>query len=327
MSIHRKFLPALWLTLCTAFAALPSPHAQAADFPTQPIKLVVVYQPGGANDIVARVLADRMSTTIGQPVIVLNKPGASGVLGAQFVATSPADGHTVLMGGMPLVVARAMYKVPPVDFERSLAPVGKAVNLSMVLVARKEFPAQSFAETMALEREKPGSVSMAVTASTYEFYYARINKLAQVDILKVPYSGVPAAMQDLNGNRVDLLIDTLAAQKPFIQSATTRPLAVFGNRRLADLPNVPTLTELGLKGFTDQPYVGMLVPKGTPQPTVQRLNQALNEALGRAEVKERMEKLGLTVAPGTPDAFFKEMKADSDRFVEVGIRAGIEKQQ
>lgn len=330
MLLHSHILSARWFAVCSAFAALhafPARAATATDFPTQPIKLVVVYQAGGANDIVARVLADRMSATIGQPVVVLNKPGASGALGAQFVANSPADGHTVLMGGMPLVVARAMYKTPPVDFEKSLAPVGKAVNLSMVLVARKAFPAQSFAETMALERKKPGSVSMAVTASTYEFYHARINKLAQVDILKVPYSGVPAAMQDLNGNRVDLLIDTLAAQKPFIESGTTKPLAVFGDRRLPDLPQVPTLSELGLKGFNDQPYVGMLVPKATPQAAVQRLNQALNEALVQPEVKNRMQTLGLTVAPGTPEEFLKEMKADSDRFVEVGLQAGIEKQQ
>ena len=327
MPFHHKLLPALWLTACSAFAALHVPQATAADFPAQPIKLVVVYQAGGANDIVARVLADRMSATIGQPVMVLNKPGASGALGAQFVANSPADGHTVLMGGMPLVVARAMYKTPPVDFEKGLAPVGKAVNLSMVLVARKAFTAQSFAETMALERKTPGSVSMAVTASTYEFYHARINKLAQVDILKVPYSGVPAAMQDLNGNRVDLLIDTLAAQKPFIDSGTTKPLAVFGERRLPDLPQVPTLSELALKGFNDQPYIGMLVPKGTPQPAVQRLNRALNEALARPEVVQRMQALGLTVAPGTPEEFLKEMKTDSDRFVEVGLQAGIEKQQ
>ncbi|MEJ8847570.1 tripartite tricarboxylate transporter substrate binding protein [Variovorax rhizosphaerae] len=324
MSTHRTFLPALWLALCAAFNAST---ACAADFPTQAVKLVVVYQAGGANDIVARVLGDRMAVTLGQPVIVVNKPGANGAMGAQFVASAPADGHTVLMGGMPLVVARAMYKTPPVEFEKSLAPVGKAVNLSMVLVARKEFPAQTFAEMLAIERRKPGSVSMAVTASTYEFYYARINKLANVDILKVPYSGVPAAMQDLGGNRVDLLIDTLAAQKPFIENGTTRPLAVFGDRRLPDLPNVPTLAELGLKGFNDQPYVGMLVPKGTPHIAVQRLNQALNEALGRPEVKDRLQQLGLTAAPGTPEALFKEMKLDSDRFVEVGIQAGIEKQQ
>ncbi|MDM0021155.1 Bug family tripartite tricarboxylate transporter substrate binding protein [Variovorax saccharolyticus] len=325
MRFPRKTLQALGLSLFAAFGI----HAAAAagDFPSQPIKLVVVYQAGGANDIVARVLAERMTATLGQPVMVLNKPGASGAIGAQFVAGSPADGHTVLMGGMPLVVARAMYAQPPVDFEKSLAPVGKAVNLSMVLVARQAFPGKTFGEAVEMERSKPGSVSMAVTASTYEFYHARINKLARTEILKVPYSGVPAAMQDLNGNRVDLLIDTLAAQKPFIDGGSSRPLAVFGERRLAALPEVPTLSELGLKGFTDQPYVGMLVPKGTPQAAVRRLNEALNEALARPEVRERMDKLGLAVAPGTPEAFLKEMKADSDRFVEVGAQAGIEKQQ
>ncbi|MCY1226211.1 Tripartite tricarboxylate transporter family receptor [compost metagenome] len=205
MPIRHKFLPVLWLVLSAASLTVAISHARTTDFPNQPIELVVVYQVSGANDMVARVLAERMSATIGQPVVVLNKPGASGAQGAQFVANSPPDGHTVPIGGMPLVVARAMYKTPPVDFEKNLAPVGKAVRLSIVLVARKEFPVQTFAETMALERKKTGTVSMAVAASTYEFYHARINKLAQVDILKVPCSGVPAAMQDLNGNRVDLL--------------------------------------------------------------------------------------------------------------------------
>ncbi|MDM0015268.1 tripartite tricarboxylate transporter substrate binding protein [Variovorax sp. J22P168] len=301
--------------------------AAEASFPSQPLKLVVVYQPGGANDIIARVLGDRMAITLGQPVVVLNKPGASGAIGAQFVATGAADGHTVLMGGMPLVVARAMYQVPPVDFEKSLAPVGKAVNLSLVLVARRNFAGKDFADVVAQERKKPGSVSMAVTASTYEFYHARINKLARTDILKVPYAGVPAAMQDLNGDRVDLLIDTLAAQKPFIDSGASRPLAVFGDHRLPDLPQVPTLTELGLTGFNDQPYVGMLVPRATPPAAIQRLNAALNGALARDEVKTRMRQLGLEVAPTTPQAFLDEMRADSARFEEVGRAAGIEKQQ
>jgi len=325
MHFRRRALT-LGLGLATLAGMLPASAADAP-FPSQPVKLVVVYQPGGANDIIARVLGDRMAVTLGQPVVVVNKPGASGAIGAQFVATGPADGHTVLMGGMPLVVARAMYKVPPVDFEKSLAPVGKAVNLSLVLVARRNFPGKGFAEVVEQERRKPGSVSMAVTASTYEFYHARINKLARTDILKVPYAGVPAAMQDLAGDRVDLLIDTLAAQKPFIESGASRPLAVFGDRRLADLPQVPTLTELGLTGFNDQPYVGMLVPKATPQPVVQRLNQALNEALGRDEVKLRMHQLGLEVAPTTPQAFLDEMRIDSKRFEDAGQAAGIEKQQ
>jgi len=325
MHFRRRAIT-LALGLAALAGTLPATAAEPA-FPSQPIKLVVVYQSGGANDLIARVLGDRMAVTLGQPVVVVNKPGASGAIGAQFVASGPTDGHTVLMGGMPLVVARAMYKVPPVDFEKSLAPVGKAVNLSLVLVARKNFPGAGFADVVAQERRKPGSVSMAVTASTYEFYHARINKLAQAEILKVPYAGVPAAMQDLAGDRVDLLIDTLAAQKPFIESGASRPLAVFGDRRLPDLPQVPTLTELGLAGFNDQPYVGMLVPKATPQAAIQRLNAALNEALGRDEVKARMRQLGLEVAPTTPQAFLDEMRADSKRFEEVGQAAGIEKQQ
>ncbi len=309
----------------TAFLLSAAGVAQAdTKFPTQPVKLVVVYQPGGANDIVARVLADHMSSSLGQQVMVVNKPGAAGAIGAQFVVNSPADGHTILMGGAPLVVARALYKEPAVDFRQSLAPVGKAVNLELVLVARKAFPADSFQQLMEIEKKKPGSVTMAVTASTFELYHARINALAGIDILKVPYPGVPAAMNDLNGNRVDLLIDTVSAQQPFLATAT-KPLAVFGRQRLASMPDVPTFSELGLKGFDDQPYVGMLVPKGTPQSVVETLNTSLNAALKDPAVKKKLEDIHFGVAPSTPEAFFEEMKADSDNMLQVAENAKIEK--
>lgn len=302
--------------------------AHAADplkFPEQPVKLVVVYQAGGANDIVARVLAEHMSTTLGKPVMIVNKPGAAGAIGAQFVVNSPADGYTVLMGGAPLVVARALYKKPAVDFRDSLATVGKAVTLNLAVVARKAFPADSFKQVVEMEKKNPGGVTMAITASTYELYFARINALAGTDIMKVPYPGVPSAMNDLNGNRVDLLIDTVAAQQPFLGSAT-KPLAVFGRQRLPSMPDVPTLSELGLKGFDDQPYIGMLVPKGTPQPVIQKLNASLNAALSDPGVKKKLEDLYFTVESSTPEAFFEEMKADSDKLVTIAEQAKIEKQ-
>lgn len=313
--------------LLMAAVSLASAEDDAARYPEQPIKLVVVYQAGGANDIVARVLADRMTRALGQSVMVINRPGGNGMVGAQAVANSAPDGYTVLMGGTPLVVARALYKTPPVDFETSLAPVGKAVNLNLVLVARKSYPADSFQQVIALERAKPGSVSMATTASAYEFYLARLNRLAGVDILKVPYPGVPAAMNDLNGNRVDLLIDTLAAQKSFLASGATKPLAVFGRKRMAALPDVPTLAELGLKDFEDQPLVGMLVPRKTPDSIVRKLNLALNETLADQEVRAKLTALDLDVESNTtPEAFLEEMRRTSARFVEVGAQAGIQKQ-
>ena len=309
-----------------AFMLCTTGHAQkdADKFPNQPVKLIVVYQPGGANDIVARILADHMSGTLGQQVMVVNKPGAAGAIGAQFVVNSPADGHTVLMGGAPLVVARALYKDPAVDFRDSLAPIGKAVNLNMVLVARNAFPADTFQEMIEIAKDKPDSVTMAITASTFELFFERVSGLAGVDIMKVPYPGVPAAMNDLNGNRVDLLIDTVAAQQPFLGTAT-KALAVFGPQRLASLPDVPTFAELGLKGFNDLPYVGMLVPKDTPQATVQQLNASLNAALADPVVKKKLEDIHFGVESSTPEAFFDEMKADSEQWVQIAEQAKIEK--
>ncbi|NLC36149.1 MAG: tripartite tricarboxylate transporter substrate binding protein [Alcaligenaceae bacterium] len=306
-------------------AAALSPAAAADKFPEQPVRLVVVYQAGGANDIVARILAEHMSTTLDQSVMVLNRPGAAGAVGAQYVVNSAADGHTVLMGGAPLVVARALYNKPTVDFRESLDTIGKAVNLNLVLVARNEFPADSFEQLVEMEKKSPGDVTMAVTASTYELYHARINGLAGTDILKVPYPGVPAAMNDLNGNRVDLLIDTVAAQQPFL-GKSTKPLAVFGRQRLESMPDVPTLSELGLEGFDDQPYIGMLVPKGTPKHAIDTLNASLNAALSDPGVKKKLEDLYFTVESSTPEAFYKEMEADSDKLFQVAEEAGIEKQ-
>jgi len=175
-----------------------------------------------------------------------------------------------------------------------------------------------------MEKDKPASVTMAVTASTYELYHARINDLAGTDIMKVPYPGVPAAMNDLNGNRVDLLIDSVSAQQPFLGLAT-KPLAVFGRQRLASMPEVPTLTELGLQGFDDQPYIGMLVPKGTPEQAIGKLNASLNQALADPDVKRKLEELHFSVESSTPEAFLEQMKADSDKLERVAEQAKIEK--
>lgn len=327
MPISMRWITGLALAAAATWTStMAIAQADPAKYPEQPVKLVVVYQAGGANDIVARVLADRMSRSLGQAVMVVNRPGANGALGAQAVVNSAPDGYNVLMGGIPLVVARALYKTPLVDFEKTLTPVGKAVNLNLVLVARKDFAVNSFQQVVELEHKKPGSTSMAITASAYEFYHARINGLAKTEILKVPYPGVPAAMNDLNGNRVDLLIDTVAAQKPFLASGATKPLAVFGRQRLAALPDVPTLGELGLKDFEDLPYVGMLVPKKTPDAIVRKLNAALNEALADPDVHARLTKLDLAVQGSTPEAFLQEMRTDSAKFEQIGEQAKIEKQ-
>lgn len=319
----------LWQKLIAVFlwCCVGSVAAQSADhFPSQPIKLVVVYQAGGANDIVARILADRMTRSLGQPVTVINRPGANGAVGAQSVASSAPDGYTVLMGGAPLVVSRALYQKPAVDFEKDFAPVGKAVNLNLVIVARKGLQASSLQQILEQEKAKPGTTSMAITASVYEFYHARINLLAGINILKVPYPGVPAAMNDLNGNRVDLLIDTVAAQKSFLASGATKPLAVFGSKRLDSLPDVPTLAELGFKDFEDQPFVGMLVPAKTPPAVVQKLNAALKEALADPEVRQKLVQMDFGVQSSSPEELLQEMRRDSARFVEIGAKAGIAKQ-
>ncbi len=215
-------------------------HAQRdAAYPTQPVKLVVVYQAGGANDIVARVLADRMTRVLGQSVMVVNKPGASGAIGAQFVAGSQPDGYTVLMGGAPLVVARALYKNPPVDFEKSFPRpwARRSTSIWCWLPASPIRPTPS--SRPWTWRRSSRKLHHGGHCRRLRALLTRLNRLANTRIVKVPYNGVPAAMNDIQGDRVDMLIDTVAAQKPFIASGATKPLAVFGPKRLPSFPMYP----------------------------------------------------------------------------------------
>jgi tripartite-type tricarboxylate transporter receptor subunit TctC len=305
---------------------LTSLTARAADYPTKPIRMVVVYQPGGANDILARVIGTKMAESLGQPVIIENKPGASGMIGAKYVATSAPDGYTLLVGGAPLVVSPALFNTPLVDPLKDFVPIGNMVDLPVILVAHKTFAANTPKELVALAKAKPGTVTMAVTAPTYMFYTERLNSEAGISLLRIPYPGVAGAMNDVPAGRVDLLIDTVAAQLPHLNVGRTKAIAVFTASRQPALPNVPTLDESGFKGFADSPFIGLLAPTGTPEAVVTKLNAAMSSALAQEDVKKKLDDMGFIVAPSPPDVLAKRMRTDIDRYKAIGLKANIAKE-
>lgn len=319
MTLTRRFLLA-------ALLGAASLGATASDFPTKPIRLVVVYGAGGANDIVARVVGAKMAESLGQPVLVENKPGAGGMIGAKHVASSASDGYTLLVGGAPLVVSPALYNAPLVDALKDFAPIGRMVDLPVMLVAGKDFPPNTLQELVAHAKAKPQGVTMAVTAPTYMFYTERMNAMAGMSLLRVPYTGVATAMNDVPTGRVSLLIDTVAAQMPFVKSGRTKAMGVFTAARVPGLPDVPTLDEAGFKGFVDSPYIGLLAPAGTPEAVVKRLNAEMRKAVENAEVARKLGEMGFVVATSTPQAFAEQIRTDIPRYQAIGQKAGIAKE-
>lgn len=312
-----------FISACVSFAAF---GAAAADYPAKPIRLIVVYGAGGANDIVARVVGNKLSEALGQPVIVENKPGAGGMIGAKFVAGSALDGYTLLVGGAPLVVSPALYNTPLVDALKDFVSIGKMVDLPVMLVSGKDFVPNNPRELVALAKAKPGLISMAVTAPSYMFFTERMNSIAGISLLRVPYTGVATAMNDVPTGRVSLLIDTVAAQMPHIKSGRTKALAVFTASRVAGLPDVPTLDESGFKGFIDSPFIGLLAPAGTPDSIVTRLNAEMRKAVQNEEVTKKLNEMGFVVATGTPQDFAEQMRADIPRYQAIGKKANIAKE-
>lgn len=276
--------------------AVGSVTAMAADCPVKPIRLIVVYGAGGANDIVARLIGAKLSESLGQPVLVENKPGAGGMIGAKYVATSPPDRYTLLVGGAALVVSPALYNTPLVNALKDFAPVGRMVDLPVMLVSGKDFPPNNVKELVAYAKAKSEAVSMAVTAPSYMFFTERMNFMAGISLLRVPYTGVATAMTDVPTGRVSLLIDTVAAQMPFIKSARTKALGVFTAERVAGLPEVPTLDESGFKGFIDSPFIGLLAPTGTSEASsletqVAELLQRCPQLAGAVSIDQDVGKL------------------------------------
>lgn len=318
--IARRLLLAM-----PALLAAPSVRAQP-DWPSRPIRIVVPFPPGGINDVLARPLAARMQAEWNQPVVVENRAGAGGNLGADLVAKAAPDGYTLLLGSLgPLVVNPDLFERMPFDPRAAFVPVSQIATLPMLLCVNAGRPWRSLEEFLAAARASPGRLTAGSAGSGSALHIAleMFNRAAGVQVTHVPYRGAAPAVTDLVAGQIDAILDTLGSIGPQIRGGGVRPLAVAEAQRLPMLPNVPTASEAGLPGFTFGAWAGLAAPAGTPQPVVDRIAGLVAAAMRDAETAARFTEAGILPVGSPPAAFAALLEAERARLSPVIRAAGI----
>jgi tripartite-type tricarboxylate transporter receptor subunit TctC len=287
--------------LATAFiAAMPAAQAQAPAFPDKPIVLVVPFPPGGPTDAMARTLAAEMRDKLGQPMVVENRAGAGGNIGADFVARAPADGQTLLFGTSgPLAINASLYRKISYDPIKSFAPVIQVGHLPNILVVHPGVPAQNVKELVAYAKANPGKLSYASSGNGASSHLAGVlfNEKAGVDLQHIPYKGTGPALNDLLGGQVAMSFTDVLTALPYVKAGKLRALGIATATRSQALPELPTIAEQGVPGYDVSVFFGIVAPVGTPADRMAKLNKAFVEVLGSPKVKELFAAQGLEDAP------------------------------
>jgi tripartite-type tricarboxylate transporter receptor subunit TctC len=313
--------------LAAALSVLLWPALAAAqDFPNKPIRLIVPFPAGGPNDIIARVVGQRMSELTKQPVLIDNRGGQAGVLGTDAVAKANPDGYTIgIVSASALVISPTMEKVP-YDVGRDFAPVTLAVTVPEMLVVASNFPANNMAELVALAKAQPGKFNFASAGvGGLPHLAGELLKLtAKIDIVHVPYRGAAPAINDLLGQQVQMAFLDLPVLLPHIKAGTLRPIALGAPQRAPTAPDVPTTAEVGMPDILIENWYGMVAPAKTPNIIIAALNRIANEAMADPSVKEKLADQGLTVAGDTPEHFRGYIEAETKKWARVIKDAGVE---
>ncbi|TAK83549.1 MAG: tripartite tricarboxylate transporter substrate binding protein [Betaproteobacteria bacterium] len=299
--------------------------ALAQGFPSRPVRIVVPF-PGGVADTLARMMAPKMSEALGQPVVVENKPGGSGQIGAVEVIRAPADGHTIFLGHIGThAVNPHLFTKLNYDPEKDFSPITLLITVPNLLVVHPSVPAASVRELVAYAKSRPGALSYASPGSGSSGHLAAelFKSMAGVDIVHVPYKGAAPALQDLMGGQVQVLFDTLAQALPQAKIGKVRALAVTTLKRQPVAPDIPTMDEQGFPGWETGPWFGFFVRAGTPEPVAGRLHLEAVRALNAAEVRDRLAALGANVVGNTSAEFAAFIHAERARWGKVVRAAGI----
>jgi tripartite-type tricarboxylate transporter receptor subunit TctC len=306
--------------LAAAALALAAASIGAQPYPARPVRIIVPFPPGGGVDIVGRTIGEKLATRLGQSVVIDNRPGAGATLGTAFAAKSTPDGYTLLEGPViGLAIAQAYYRKLDYDLGRDFAPIGKIGFGTVVMVVPPGLGANSVKDVVALAKAKPGQLTFASsgTGGLIHLTGELFKQLAQVDIVHVPYKGTTQLLPDLLDGRVSLTIDSLPAHLPHIKAGRLKALGVARRTRSAQLPDVPTMTEAGLKGFESYTDYAIYAPAGTPQAIVERLNRELQPVLQLADVQAKLGGIGIEVAGGTPQALRQEVNDELAKWAKV----------
>lgn len=319
--MHRRTLLS---ATAGALSLAPSIARAQAWTPDRPVRIIVPYTAGGASDITARLIADRLRPRLGQPGIVENRPGASGIIGTEAVAKAPADGHMLALVASSHVVNRALFPTIPFDPLADFAPVVMTAQVQLVMVVPAAHPARDVQGFIAWARANLGAAyATSGAGSNPHIFAADLLRRAGVAMQPVPYRGSTAAHADLLSGRTTMMFDAFAAVAPHAQAGTLRMLGLAGPQRSRLLPDLPTIAEQGFPGYGATSWGGVLAPAATPAPVVARLNAAINDILAEPEVTQRLALLGAEVVGGTPEAFAAHMRSEQDRYVALVRELGI----
>jgi tripartite-type tricarboxylate transporter receptor subunit TctC len=309
----------------SALLGILASGAFAQDWPARPVHVVVPYPAGGPNDIIVRIVGKRLGETLGQPIVVENRPGAGGNIGTDSVAKSAPDGYTLVSVGPGALIINPLLGKVPYDTMRDFAPVTIMAVAPNALVAHPSFPAKSVRELIALAKQKPGTINYASggSGSTPHLAAALFAEMAKVQLTHIPYKGTGPATADLIGGQVQIAFLGIPTVLPHIRSGKLRALAVTGKQRSPELPGVPTVDEAGVPGYELSPWYGLLAPAGTPRAVVERLAAEVTKIVRNPAMREQLSAQGAEPEGGTPDAFAKTLRADAAVWGKVVKEAGI----
>lgn len=322
----RLFGIASALTL--AAISLASTTIQAQDWPSRPVRIIVGFGAGGGTDIAARIVAEPLSKSLGQPVVVENRVGAGGTTAAEQVAKSPKDGYTALMMSAAHVVAPAIYRTMRYDSVNDFQMVSMVGTAGLMLVTAPEFPAKDLKGLIAYTKANPGKLNFGSpgVGTTQHFAFEYMKQLAGLDVLHVPYKSTPATLTALIAGEVQMVIELIQPLQGHVQSGKMRSIAVTSPQRFPTVPDIPTFAESGLPGYDVTSWYGLSFAAGTPAPIVEKANRALRDILATESVRAQIAKVGALVRSSSPEELRAHIAAEVDRWKAVREKAGIEQQ-
>lgn len=314
--MHRHIVALL--TLIAALAALPA-QAQAPAYPSRPITFLVPFTPGTGMDMIARTVGPKLSERLGQPVVVENKPGASGNIGADLVARAAPDGYTVMIGANTMLIAASLYKNVPFDPLKDFAPVSQAAYGTLMLVTNTKSGIDSVQDLIAKSKAKPGGFTYASpgVGTPHHMSMELMKDLVGIDLLHVPYKGTAGAITDTLSGQINVMFMPIHVAMPHVKSGRLKALAVGSAKRNASAPDVPTLTELGIKGADVDMWYPVMLPKNTPAPIIAKLNAEIRAILAMPDVKASLNGQGMDASSSTPEELQALMQRDFARWAAV----------
>jgi tripartite-type tricarboxylate transporter receptor subunit TctC len=317
------------IVLAALTAALLTAPAMAQEWPARPVKMVVGFGAGGGTDIIARIISQALTETLGQPVVVENRPGAGGTIAAEAVAKSPKDGYTIFMMNNGHAVSASLYKSLPYDSQKDFATVSLVATMPLLIVAGKDVPAKDAKELAALAKSQPGKIRFASVGvgSTQHFAGLVFRSASGGDLRHIPYRGTPAAIAAVRSNEVELLFEVAAPVIGQVKGGELKALAVTSAKRFPALPDTPTVAEAGLQGYDVTTWYGLAFPAGTPEAIVKKMNAAIQTVLAKPQVRKQVEDAYFLPETSTPSAFNDHLGSEIARWGKVMKDGNIPQQQ